>query len=147
MNIVCLRQADSANRLYAKEFTFDKSSSITIYQKLHNSNGNNYSSCMLFFLSPQHCCFSSEFNNTLLYQNEGAVNTVARTSSSLSFKFVVEIIIHHYYCMLEKSFIWLTRAWFHHMFRSKQGKMLLKFNILHLHYVTHYWARIEYQPF
>ena len=28
--------------------------------------------CMLFFLSPQYCCFrSSEFNNTLLYQNEG----------------------------------------------------------------------------
>ena len=27
---------------------------------------------MLFFLSPQYCCFrSSEFNNTLLYQNEG----------------------------------------------------------------------------
>ena len=26
--IICLRQADSASRLYAKEFTFDKSSSI-----------------------------------------------------------------------------------------------------------------------
>ena len=26
--IICLRQADSASRLYAKEFTVDKSSSI-----------------------------------------------------------------------------------------------------------------------
>ena len=99
---------------------------------------------MLFFLSPQYCCFrSSEFNNTLLYQNEGGGNTVTRTSTSLSFKFVVETI-RHYYCMLEKSFIWLTRVWFHRMFRSKQGEMLLKFGILHLRYVTHYWARIFY---
>ena len=106
--------------LYAKEFTFDKSSSIkqTIYQKLRNSNGNTFSfiphvcyfsyhpsiaaskawslttifsikmrgrkhrhkntnfqfhsSCMLFFISPQYCCFQSlEFNKNLLYQNEG----------------------------------------------------------------------------
>ena len=34
-----------SNRLYAKEFTFDESSLIkqTIYQKLHNSNGNTFS--------------------------------------------------------------------------------------------------------
>ena len=63
----------------------------------------------------------------------------------LSFKFVIETIDH--YCMLEKSFIWLTKVWFHRMFRSEQGEILLKFNILHLHYLTHYWARIECQPF
>ena len=28
-----------------------------------------------------------------------------------------------------------------------QGEMLLKFDILHFHYVTHYWARIECHPF
>ena len=44
INIICLRQADLASRLYGKEFTFDKSSSIkqTIYQKLLNSNGNTF---------------------------------------------------------------------------------------------------------
>ena len=64
-----------------------------------------HSSCM-FFLSPQYSCFQiSEFNNTLLYQNEGGRNTVTRTSTSLYFKFVVEIIRHNYYCMLVKSFI------------------------------------------
>ena len=79
-----------------------------------------HSSCMLFFLSPQYCCFqNSEFNNTLLYQNEGRGNTVTRTSTYLSFKFVVETIRHHYYCMLVKSFIWLTRVWFHRMFWSR----------------------------
>ena len=46
-----------------------------------------------------------KFNKTLLYQNEGGGNTVTRTSISLSFKFVVETIIHHYYCMLVKPFI------------------------------------------
>ena len=74
---------------------------------------------MLFFLSPQYCCFRNlEFNNALLDQNEGRGNTVRRTSTYLDFKFVREIR-HHYYCMLVNSFIGLTRVWFHHMFRSK----------------------------
>ena len=30
---------------------------------------------------------------------------------------------------------------------QEQGGILLKFNILRLHYVTHYCARIECQPF
>ena len=46
-----------------------------IYQKLHNSNGHTFSfipHVCYFFISPQYCCFrSSEFNNTLIYQNEG----------------------------------------------------------------------------
>ena len=58
----------------------------------------------------------------------GRENTFTRASASLSFIFVVETIRYHYYCMLE------------------QGGMLLKFIILHLHYVTHYGARIECQP-
>ena len=29
---------------------------------------------------------------------------------------------------------------------QEQGEMVLKFNILRLHYVTHYGARIERQP-
>ena len=35
----------TSSRLYAKEFSFDKSSSmkLTIYQKLRNSNGNTFS--------------------------------------------------------------------------------------------------------
>ena len=91
---------------------------------------------MIFFLLPQYCCFrNSELNNTLLYQNEETGNTVTKTSTYLSFKFVVETV-RHYYCMLVKSYIWLTSVWFHLMF---------KFNILRLHYVTHKCARIEWQ--
>ena len=30
---------------------------------------------------------------------------------------------------------------------QEQGEMPLKSNILHFHYVTHYWARIECQSF
>ena len=44
-----------------------------------------------------------------------------------AFKFVVETIIHCY-CMFVKSFIWETRVWLHHMFRSRG--ILLKFNVL-----------------
>ena len=29
---------------------------------------------------------------------------------------------------------------------QEQGEMLLKFDIVHHHYVTHYRARIEWQP-
>ena len=36
----------------------------------------------------------------------------------VAFKFVVETIIHHYYCILVTSFIWETRVWVHRMFRS-----------------------------
>ena len=52
--IICLRQADSASRLYLKEFIFDKSSSLklTIYQKVTNSNGNTLS------FIPHVCYFS-----------------------------------------------------------------------------------------
>ena len=46
-------------------------------------------------------------------------NRVTRTSTSQSFKFLVETIRHHYYCMLEKSFIWWRRVWFHRMFKSR----------------------------
>ena len=124
INIICLRQPDSASRLYAKEFRLFTKNCLTRKEIIH-------SSCMLF-LSPQYCCFRrSEFNNSsLLYQNEGAVYTVTRTSTSLSFKFIVETIIHHFYCMPEeKSFIWLPRVWFHHMFSSKQGEMFLLFKV------------------
>ena len=54
--IICLREADSASRLYGKEFTFDKSSSIklTIYQKLAHSNGNFLGSFLMYviFITP-----------------------------------------------------------------------------------------------
>ena len=44
----------TSSRLYAKEFSFDKSSSMkqTIYQKLHNLNGNTFS------FIPHVCYFS-----------------------------------------------------------------------------------------
>ena len=55
--IICLCQADSASRLYAKEFTFDKSSSIKykldyFAKKLANLNGNTFS------FIPHVCYFS-----------------------------------------------------------------------------------------
>ena len=66
-----------SSRLYAMEFTFDKSSNIkqTIYQKFRNSDGNTFSIIpqhVCYFISPQNCCFRRQkFKNTLLYQNEG----------------------------------------------------------------------------
>ena len=76
------------SRLYAKEFFFDESSSIkkaTIYQNLHNSNGNTYSFIprVCFFISPLDCWFRrSELSNSLLYPIEGVGNTATRTSTS-----------------------------------------------------------------
>ena len=82
---------------------------------------------MLFFLSPQYCCFwSLEFNNTSL-PKWGGGNTATRTSTFLSFKLVVETR-NHYHGMLQKSFIWLTRVWFHHMFRSKVKCLMMMMN-------------------
>ena len=121
--IICIGQANLASRLYAKEFTFYKISSIryTTYQKLANSNGNTFS------FIPHVCYFSyhpsiaaSEARNlTAPFSTKmrGRKHSLV-TSTSVSFKFVVETI-RHYYCMLVKSFIWLTRVWFHPMFRSR----------------------------
>ena len=68
---------------------------------------------MLFLLLSQYWCFqNSEFNNTILYQNEGRV-------------------------------IYLINKGVISLYVLEQGRMLLKFNILRLHYVTHYCARIE----
>ena len=54
--IVYLRQTDSASRLYAKEFFFDKSSRVkqTIYQKLCNSNENTFSFIPHVYYFPYH---------------------------------------------------------------------------------------------
>ena len=107
--IICLSQADSASRLYAKEFTFDKSSIIkqTIYEKIAKSNGNT------FTFIPHVCYFSyhpsiaaSETRSLITLfpaKNEGRGNTVTRTSTYLVFKSGVESIRHHY-CMLVKWF-------------------------------------------
>ena len=68
---------------------------------------------MLFLLLSQYWCFqNSEFNNTILYQNDGRV-------------------------------IYLINKGVISLYVLEQGRMLLKFNILRLHYVTHYCARIE----
>ena len=123
--LICLRQADSASRLYAKEFTFDKSlfTKQTIYQKLHNLNGNTFSFIPhVFFLSPQYCCFrSSEFNRE---------ETVTRTSTSLSFKFVrynkTSLLLYAY------KVIYLINKGVISPYVQEQGEILLKFNILRL---------------
>ena len=148
-HIICVCQADLASRLYAKESTFDKSLSIkqTIYNiKLERKYFQFNSSCMLFFLVPQYCCFqNSEFNNTLLYQNEGRGNTVTRTSTihvfqifsrsnKTSLLYACEVIF-----FINKGLI--------SPYVQEQGGILLKFNILRLHYVTHYCTSIEWQSF
>ena len=83
----------TSRRLYAKEFTFDESSSIkqTIYHKLHNSNRNTFqfhSSGKLFLMSPLDCCFRRwELCNSLLYPNqewEGGGDTATRPSTCLT---------------------------------------------------------------
>ena len=71
-------------RLYAKEFSFDKSSSMkqTIFQKLRNSKGNTFTFIfhVLFFVSPLDCCFRRlEFNNT-------------RTKASPSLSFSIRVL-------------------------------------------------------
>ena len=102
---------------------------------------------MLFFLSPQLCCFrNSEFSNTLVYQNEGRENTVTRTSTYLSFKFVLETI-RYYYLLYACEVIYLFNKSLISMYVQEQGGILLKFNILRLHYVRHHCARIKCQPF
>ena len=76
----------TSSRLYAKAFFFDKQ---TIYQKLRNSNGNNFSfipHLCYFFISPLDCFFQrSEFDNTILYQNEGQRNSHKNINIPLSF--------------------------------------------------------------
>ena len=154
----------TSTRLYAKEFSFDKSSSIkqNVYQKLHNSNGNTFS------FIPHVCYFShhpwtaaSEGQSLTTYEHQHsfpillefrhsfppfrknhkkpefekkiqACETFLLTKSFVfsscrcskqsvsrlltlnwsehfipwvAFKFVVETVILHCYCMLMKSFI------------------------------------------
>ena len=148
--IICVCRADSASRLYAKESTFDKSLSIkqTIYNiKLQRKYFQFHSSCMLFFLVPQYCCFqNSEFNNTLLYQNEGRGNTVTRTSAIPVFQIFSrsnKTLLLLYACEV----IYFINKGLISLYVQEQGGILLKFNILRLHYVTHYCTRIEWQSF
>ena len=79
----------TSSRLYTKEFTFDKSSSIN---RLFTKNCVTRMEILLvsylmyvIFISSLGSFFQqSEFNNTLLYQNERGGNTATRTSTSLS---------------------------------------------------------------
>ena len=134
------RQADSASRLYANEFSFDKSSSIkqTIYQKLANSNGNTFSFIpRMLFLLPQYCCFQNwEFNNSPLPKrgerkhshkniNIPVFQICSRNNKTSLLLYACEVIY-----LINKGVI--------SPYVQEQGEVLLKFNILHLHYVTHY---------
>ena len=98
---------------------------------------------MLFFLSPQYCCFrNSDFNNTRLYQNKGRdkhshkkviiplFQTASRNKKTSFLLYTCEVIY-----LINKGVISL--------YVQKQGGILLKFNILCLHYVTHYCAKIK----
>ena len=102
---------------------------------------------MLFFLVPQYCCFqNSEFNNTLLYQNEGRGNTVTRTSAIPVFQIFSrsnKTLLLLYACEV----IYFINKGLISLYVQEQGGILLKFNILRLHYVRHHCARIKCQPF
>ena len=89
---------------------------------------------LFFFITPVlYCCFrNSEFNNTLLYQDEGRGNIVTRTSTYLSFKFVVETIrsLLLYACEV----IYLINKSVISPYVQEQGGILLNFNIIRLYY-------------
>ena len=138
---ICLRQPDSASRLYAKEFTFDKSSSIkqTIYQKLANSNGNTFS------FIPHVCYFS--YHPSIAASETRSLTTLfstkmrGRKHSHKNINIPVFQICSRnnktlllYACEV----IYLINKGVISPYVQEQSKMLLKFNILHLHYVTHY---------
>ena len=100
-----LKQIQQAD--YAKEYNFDKSSSIklNVYQ---NCDGNTFSFILhvcYFSYHPSIAGSEARSLTTLFSTKMRGEEAVPRTSTSLSFKFVVEIIRYHYYCMLEKSFI------------------------------------------
>ena len=135
------RQADSASRLYANEFSFDKSSSIkqTIYQKLANSNGNTFS------FIPHVCYFS--YHPSIAASETRSLTTLfstkmrGRKHSHKNINIPVFQICSRnnktlllYACEV----IYLINKGVISPYVQEQGEMLLKFNILHLHYVTHY---------
>ena len=49
--------------------------------------------------------------------------------------------------MYAYKFIYLINKEVISLYVEEQGGILLKFNILSLHFVAHYCARIEWQPF
>ena len=149
--MICLCQADSASRLHAKEFTFDKSLSIkqTIYPKLHNSNGNTFSFIphVCYFSYHPSIAASKAWSLTTLFstkmrgrkQSHKNINilvfqTCSRNNKTSLLLYACEVIY-----LINKGVI--------SPYVQEQGGILLKFNILRLHYVTHYCARIECQPF
>ena len=157
----------TSSRLYAKEFSCDKSSSIkqTIYQKLHNLNGNTFSFSLhvcLLFISPLDCCFRRlEFNNTLLcpfYQISVTPPPLCRNHTkpktdkqiqACERLTVTELCMFLYICSEQSvgqntlfggvafKYIVEISQGVTSSYVQAQGGILLKFNILSLYYVRY----------
>ena len=96
---------------------------------------------MLFFLSPQYCCLqNSEFNTTRLYQNKGRENSHKNINTPV---FQICCGNNNTSLLHACEVIYLINKGMISPYAQEQGEILLKFNILRVHYVTHYCARIE----
>ena len=174
--------------------------SLLIKSELERKYFQFHSSCMLFFISLQYCCFrSSEFNNTFLYQIKGGVkqsqehqhpchillefchssppfckNHKKIGRACKIFTLSKGFAFSSYRCSKQSVSRVLSVNWSEHFIRwgcfqicsgnnkslllyacevihlinksvispyvQKQGRILRKFNVLRLHYVTHYCA-------
>ena len=85
---------------------------------------------MLFFVSPQYCCFRSSRKHSPKNINIHVFQICSRNNKISLLLYACEVIY-----LITKAEISL--------YVPEQGEILLKFNILCLYYVTHYWARIE----
>ena len=187
----------TSSRLYAKEFSFDKSSSIkqTIYQKLHNLNGNTFSfipHVCYFSYHPQiavsegqslttqehqhPCPIPLEFHHSSppLCKNHKKPEVDKKIQACETLTLTEGFVFSSCRCSKQSVSRLLTLNWSEHFIRcgcfqicsgnnntlllyacevihlinkgvtssyvQEQGGILLKFNVLRLHYVTHYCA-------
>ena len=149
---MCLHQADSVSRLYAKEFTFDKSSSVkqTIYQKLHNSNGNTSGFIPHVYYFPYYPSIAASEAQSLTT----FFSAKMRGQETQSHK-NINILVFQICSGNNNASLLLHACEVIHLINKgvispyvhEQRGMLLKFNILRLHYIPHYCDGIEGQPF
>ena len=143
-------------KLYVKEFTFDECSyrKQTIYQKLHNSNRNTIS------FIPHVCCYS--YLSWIATSQGLSLTTLFSSKSIFLMQMLKTVSITFFNSELTRT---LYSVWFLQIcsgnnntslllydckdihlinksvtspYAQAQGGILLKFNILCLHYVTHH---------
>ena len=116
---------------------------------MHNSNGNTFSFilCVCYFSYPPSIAALEARNLTTLFSTKMRGRGHSHKNINIS---VFQICSRNnktslllYACEI----IYLIKKGMISPYVQEQGGILLKFNILCPHYVTHYCARIEWQPF